>query len=149
VSLRHRPTYAVLVLITGLMAIAGVITLLLALWQGDHERALREVPFALVGAVPLVLVLRTRVELRPSGARIINFARRVDITTDEVVAVHVGTTGSRTWVVILELADGGHVRLWSLTGLGPRRGEPAGEGPEAFVRHAQRLRLHLGVAAST
>jgi hypothetical protein len=144
-TLRHRPTFAALGAFALVIAVAGATGASAALIAGDLTRALRELPFALVGAAPLFLVLRTRVGLRRGGIRIVNPFGSVEFRAEEVAAVHVGAVGSGTWTLMVEPRAGAPVRLWALTARGPAPGTVAGEGPSAMVAHADRIRTHLGL----
>jgi hypothetical protein len=144
-TLRHRPTFAALSAIALVIAVAGATGVGSA--AGDPARMLRELPFALVGAVPLFLVLRTRVTLRQDAIRVVNPFGSVAFRAEEVAAVHVGAVGSGTWTLVVEPRVGAPVRLWALTARGPAPGTVAGEGPDAVVEHAVRIRRHLGLPA--
>jgi hypothetical protein len=144
-TLRHRPTFAALSAATLVLAAAGATGVGSAVVAGDLAWMLRELPFALVGAVPLFLVLRTRVSLRQQGIRIVNPFRSVELRAEEVAAVHVGAVGGGTWTLVVEPRDGAPVRLWALTARGPAPETVAGEGPPAMVEHAVRIRSHLAL----
>lgn len=144
-TLRHRPTFAALSAFGLVLALAGATGVGSAVVAGDLARMLRELPFALVGAVPLFLVVRTRVSLRQEGIRIFNPFRSVELRAEEVAAVHVGAVGGGTWTLVVEPRDGAPVRLWALTARGPAPDAVTGEGPPAMVEHAVRIRSHLAL----
>ena len=145
-TLRHTPTVAVVAVFALGLAALATFPLVEDLIAGDLGAAAGKLPITLVGVAPLVLVLRTRVVLRPGTLRIVNFVRRVDVPADQIAGVHLGWVAG-TWTVLVERRDGTVTRLWALSTRGPAPGPDTGDGPAPLVADAERIRTHLGVPA--